>query len=153
MTIDQNCFFLFNFSNYSSPVDGRATNNTGEIQAATWAINKVDNFPFHVNGLRLRTDSKFLINAATKWMRAWKRRGWRRVNDEPLANRDDFIDLDKAINNACMKVEFDYVPAHSGNPFNELADELAKKGAEVYRRNHYALRYCSDSSDSSGYYY
>lgn len=52
--------------NVSEPVSGRATNNTGEIQAATKAIRQaIDN---GVDKLTINTDSKFLIDSATKWM-------------------------------------------------------------------------------------
>lgn len=52
--------------NVSEPVSGRATNNCGEIQAATKAIKQaVDN---GIEKLTINTDSQFLINAVTKWM-------------------------------------------------------------------------------------
>lgn len=53
--------------NVSGPVTGgRITNNSGEIQAATCALQQA-----HENGIRkvqINTDSRFLINAVTKWM-------------------------------------------------------------------------------------
>lgn len=52
--------------NVSEPVSGRATNNCGEIQAATRAIQlAIDN---GIDKLAIYTDSKFLINSVTKWM-------------------------------------------------------------------------------------
>lgn len=52
--------------NISEPVSGRATNNCGEIQAATKAIKvAVEN---GVQKLTINTDSQFLINSVTKWM-------------------------------------------------------------------------------------
>lgn len=52
--------------NISEPVTGRATNNCGEIQAATKAIKQaLDN---GVTKLSINTDSQFLINSVTKWM-------------------------------------------------------------------------------------
>ena len=52
--------------NISEPVSGRATNNCGEIQAATRAIKLAINQG--VKKLAVNTDSKFLINSVTKWM-------------------------------------------------------------------------------------
>lgn len=53
--------------NVSAPVKGsRPTNNSGEIQAATLALQLA-----HDNGIRkleINTDSRFLIDAVTKWM-------------------------------------------------------------------------------------
>lgn len=52
--------------NISEPVTGRATNNCGEIQAATKAIKLA--LSQGVKKLAINTDSKFLINSVTKWM-------------------------------------------------------------------------------------
>lgn len=52
--------------NISEPVSGRATNNCGEIQAATRAIKLA--LQNGVNKLSINTDSKFVINSVTKWM-------------------------------------------------------------------------------------
>lgn len=52
--------------NVSEPVSGRATNNTGEIQAATRAIRQAQEHG--VEKLAINTDSKFLIKSATEWM-------------------------------------------------------------------------------------
>lgn len=65
-------------------------------------------------------------------MPSWKRNGWSRTNGAPLANRVDFQFLDRAIRSSGMVIEFEYIEAHSGDPFNELADELAKDGANEY---------------------
>lgn len=55
-----------NALNTSAPVSGQATNNCGEIQAATLAIKQA--LANGVKQLSINTDSKFLINAATKWI-------------------------------------------------------------------------------------
>lgn len=52
--------------NVSEPVSGRATNNCGEIQAATKAIKQA--IQNGVTKLTINTDSQFLINSVTKWM-------------------------------------------------------------------------------------
>lgn len=52
--------------NLSEPVSGRATNNCGEIQAATRAIQIA--LKNGITHLQINTDSKFLINSITKWM-------------------------------------------------------------------------------------
>lgn len=52
--------------NISEPVSGRATNNCGEIQAATKAIKQ--SIQNGITKLAINTDSKFLINSVTKWM-------------------------------------------------------------------------------------
>lgn len=126
---------IFQNSNHSGPVKGRATNNAAEIQAATWAINEA--IDLGIEQLRLFSDSKFLVNAGNFWLHYWKENGWCRSNGMPLANKRDFIYLDRAMWYSNMDIDFQHIEGHSEDPYNDLADELAKNGAEIYRRNHY----------------
>lgn len=87
--------------------------------------------------LRLYTDSQFLIDAVNNWMYGWKQNGWYRFNGAPLANKKDFQFLDRAICSSDMDIEFEHVYGHSGDPYNDFADELAKEGAWKYYNNHY----------------
>lgn len=113
------------------PVNGRATNNAGEIQAATRAI--IDCADEGFDGIKIYTDSMFLLTSVKEWMRNWEQNGFCKTNGQPLANRDDFIDLSTAINNNDhMRILWRHVPAHSGYEFNEEADRLAKLGAQQY---------------------
>lgn len=123
--------FLY-FRNESSPVSGRPTNNCGEIQAATDAINKAAGSG--VDKLCINTDSHFVINSVTKWMAGWKKRGWTKSDGKPVQNIIDFRELDSAITgNKQMNIKWKYVPAHIGIHGNEKADELAKQGAQAFK--------------------
>ncbi|XP_050673235.1 ribonuclease H1-like isoform X2 [Leptidea sinapis] len=108
--------------NVSEPVSGRATNNCGEIQAATKAIRQaLDN---GVQKLTINTDSQFLISSVTKWMPGWKRKGWKLKSGEPVKNEIDFKELDSIQNK--LEIKWNYVKAHQGVHGNEIADQLAK---------------------------
>ncbi|XP_034841390.1 ribonuclease H1-like [Maniola hyperantus] len=114
--------------NVSEPVSGRATNNCGEIQAATRAIQQaIDN---GVDKLAINTDSQFLINSVTKWIHGWKRKGWKLQSGEPVKNEKDFKDLDRIQDK--ILIRWNYVEAHKGIHGNERADQLAKAGAAMY---------------------
>ncbi|XP_028164561.1 ribonuclease H1-like [Ostrinia furnacalis] len=113
--------------NTSEPVSGRATNNCGEIQAATKAIKLA--MQNGVTKLSINTDSKFLINSVTKWMPGWKRKGWKLQSGEPVKNETDFKDLDSVQNK--LDIKWNYVEAHRGIHGNEMADQLAKAGAAM----------------------
>lgn len=117
--------------NASEPVDGRATNNVGEIQAAIHAIWTCSNEG--VRRLRINTDSKFLCNAVWYWMERWEENDFCKTNGDPLANQDDFMELSHALNeNDHMDIDFVHVHAHSGNKYNNAADRLARDGAHQY---------------------
>lgn len=71
-------------------------------------------------------------------MPKWKENNWQKSDGKPVVNRDDFQNLDRAIqNNPQMDIEFNYIPGHSGNPGNEAADRLAKQGAQRYGGGYY----------------
>ncbi|KAJ8733868.1 hypothetical protein PYW07_014419 [Mythimna separata] len=116
--------------NISEPVSGRATNNCGEIQAATRAIKVA--LQNGVDKLSINTDSKFVINSVTKWMPGWKRKGWKLASGEPVKNEKDFKDLDSVQHK--LQIKWNYVEAHRGIHGNERADELAKAGAAMYNK-------------------
>ncbi|XP_049287005.1 ribonuclease H1 isoform X2 [Anopheles funestus] len=117
--------------NTSRPVSGRATNNCGEIQAATSAIKTAREQG--IQQLAINTDSKFLIDSATKWMPGWKQRDWTLASGGPVKNKTDFMALDRELSSSNMQVKWNHVDAHRGNLGNERADQLARKGSEMYR--------------------
>ncbi|XP_072935714.1 ribonuclease H1 [Epargyreus clarus] len=116
--------------NRSEPVSGRATNNCGEIQAASCAIKTA--LQNGVTKLSINTDSKFLINSVTKWMPGWKRKGWKLQSGEPVKNEIDFKELDQLQDQ--LQIKWNYVEAHRGVHGNEMADQLAKAGAAMYNK-------------------
>ncbi|KAB7506758.1 Ribonuclease H1 [Armadillidium nasatum] len=70
------------FSNVSEPVKGRATNNTAEIQAATYALELTKSAGF--DKVIINTDSQFMINCASSWMPNWKKNNWKKKDgNEP----------------------------------------------------------------------
>lgn len=126
--------FEINFDrNTAGPVIGLATNNRGEIQAATKAITLAATN--NIERLCINSDSHFVIKAVTEWMANWKKKNWTLSNGGAVKNEQDFKQLDSAIkNNQQLKIKWKYVPAHTGILGNERADELAKQGAQAYQK-------------------
>ena len=101
--------------------DPETTNNRMELTAALMALSAVP------EGARvaLYTDSQYLKNAFTKfWLPAWKKRGWKKADGEPVLNQDLWVQLDAAF--AARQVQFHWVKGHAGNPRNERCDALAE---------------------------
>ncbi len=96
------------------------TNNRMELTAAVEALQALKE-PCQVE---LHTDSEYLRNGITKWLPAWKRRGWRRKDGE-LKNVDLWQALDAAASQ--HQIDWRWVRGHAGNQENERVDLLARQ--------------------------
>ncbi|XP_017061356.1 ribonuclease H1 [Drosophila ficusphila] len=117
--------------NAAKPVEGRVTNNVGEIQAAIYAIKTA--LDLGIKKLCISTDSQFLINSITLWVAGWKKRDWKLKNNQPVKNVVDFKELDELLQNNNIAVKWNYVEAHKGIEGNEMADKLARQGSALYK--------------------
>ncbi len=103
------------------------TNNRMEMMAAIAALEALKR-PARV---RLYTDSTYLKDGITKWIHAWKARGWKTASKKPVKNQDLWQRLEAAIEP--HQVEWFWVKGHAGHPENERADELAREAIGALR--------------------
>jgi len=96
------------------------TNNRMELMAAIAALEALKR-PCAVD---LHTDSEYLRNGITQWIKNWKRNGWRTADKKPVKNIDLWQRLDGALSR--HEVHWHWVKGHSGHDLNERADELAR---------------------------
>ena len=101
------------------------TNNRMELQAAIAALTTLKR-PMAV---RLFTDSNYLRQGITTWLRKWQANGWRTAAKDPVKNQDLWQELATIVER--HQVEWHWVKGHSGNPDNERADELARRAIEA----------------------
>lgn len=102
-----------------------STNNRMELTAIREALASLQ----RPARLELRTDSRFAIDALTRWRIGWKRRGWRKASGEPPAHVELFVELDSLLNR--HDVVFTWVPGHAGEPGNERADQLCNHAMDA----------------------
>lgn len=100
------------------------TNNRAELTAVIKALSALKK----PSSVELTTDSKYVMDGATKWRHGWKRKGWKTASKQPVKNTDLWQQIDKLL--GIHSVRFHWVRGHCGHPENELADELAVAGAE-----------------------
>jgi ribonuclease HI len=98
------------------------TNNRMELMAAIQALEAL-NRPCTVE---LHTDSQYVKRGVTEWLHLWKARGWRTMSKGAVKNEDLWKRLDLA--RARHEVDWRWIKGHAGHEFNEIADELARKG-------------------------
>ena len=104
----------------------QTTNNRMEMTAAIRALEALKR-PCQV---LLHTDSVYLKDGITEWIKRWKTNGWRTANKKPVKNIDLWQQLDDLL--ATQRVEWRWVKGHAGDPGNERADELAREGMAPY---------------------
>ena len=73
----------------------------------------------------LHTDSIYVKQGITEWMKRWKQNNWKNSQRKPVKNIDLWQRLDSAAGR--HHVEWRWVQGHSGVDGNERADELARE--------------------------
>jgi len=101
------------------------TNNKMEMQAAIAALQYLEAFG-QSEPITLYTDSEYLINCVTKWIKSWKKKGWKKADGNPVQNQDLLESLDQ-LNSRLVK--WQHVRGHSGNIGNERCDVIARSFA------------------------
>ncbi len=106
------------------------TNNMGELMAVLDLLQQTAHLD---EPLQVYCDSTYVINAVTKWMRGWKRKGWKKGDGKPVMNVELMKALDAAMEGRWDSVEFVWVKGHAGHELNEAADVRANAAATAYR--------------------
>lgn len=98
------------------------TNNRMEMLGAISALMA---FSADRQDVEIRSDSKYLVDMASKWLPGWKKRGWKRGGPDgggEIKNLELVKQLDGLI--AKHRVKWTWVRGHAGEPGNELVDAL-----------------------------
>lgn len=103
------------------------TNNRMEMLAVIEALKATKN----ARAVRIHTDSQYVKNGISDWIKGWKRNGWKTAARKPVKNQDLWIELDALASG--RNIEWRWLRGHAGHPGNERADALARKGARAVR--------------------
>ncbi len=102
--------------------EAHTTNNRMELTAAISALEALK----RACSVDLHTDSEYVKNGITTWIKSWKKNGWRTADKKPVKNVDLWQRLDAALTN--HQVRWHWVKGHAGHAMNERADQLARDG-------------------------
>lgn len=99
------------------------TNNRMEMMAVVESLNALKR-PCAVT---LYTDSRYVMDGLTKWIKGWQRNGWKTADKKPVKNADIW----QALLDAAKphRITWQWVKGHAGHPENERADALASAAA------------------------
>ena len=100
------------------------TNNQMELFAAIKALSNFNK----KKSFKIFTDSNYVKDGITKWIKNWKKNNWKTSAKKPVKNQELWKKLDKLVK--FHDVKWEWIKGHSTNTYNNLADELAKKAAK-----------------------
>ena len=100
------------------------TNNRMELMAPIMALKKIK----PKSKVTIFTDSIYVKNGITQWIKKWEKNNWKNANKKPVKNKDLWIKL----NDLCKKYKIDWkwIKGHSNNKYNDLADDLATRAIQ-----------------------
>ena len=99
------------------------TNNRMELRAV---LDALDGLPAG-EAVEVFSDSRYVIDALSKWIHGWRRKGWVTAAGQPVLNRDLIEQLD-AVTSA-LEIRWRWVRGHDGHAVNEVVDGLAQAAA------------------------
>ncbi len=102
------------------------TNNRMELLAV---INGLDALKTS-SSVMVHTDSRYVMDGATMWLKRWKANGWKTADKKPVRNDDLWRELDAAMSK--HELQWRWIKGHSDHIENERADALAR--AAIPRR-------------------
>jgi len=106
-----------------SGYDPATTNNKMELTAVIKALEKAK-ASGNADGVRVHTDSQYVKNGITEWIKKWKRNGWLTSGKEPVKNRELWERLDALA--SALEPTWTWVKGHAGHPENERCDALVR---------------------------
>ena len=122
--------------------DPQTTNSRMELIAAIEALESLK-IPCIIN---FYTDSTYLKNGVTKWLKNWVKNNWRtapyqymkdgnvhKVESRPIENQDLWKRLDKAIQK--HHITWHWVKGHADDMYNKRVDELVNQTRDNAKRN------------------
>ena len=103
-------------------------NDTTNNQMELTAVIKALDFFSESTELEIFTDSKYVMDGITEYIKKWKVNGWKTASKKPVKNSDLWKQLDAL--NVHHSIRWNWVKGHSGHRENDIADELANLGID-----------------------
>ena len=105
--------------------EAQSTNQRMELKAVLEALRAIE------GTVVVFSDSTYVVKCFNdRWYEGWLTRGWKTSANKPVANRDLWEPLIDLYLRRRNEVRFVWVKGHSGDPMNEIADQLAVAAAK-----------------------
>lgn len=111
------------------------TNNKMELEAVISALYFIRD---RGENVIIFTDSTYVIRGITQWIWGWLKKGWLNSQGEPVANTDQWKELQRLVQDRGAKtLSWHYVRGHQGTLGNERCDQIAV----AFSKNQYCNLY------------
>lgn len=112
---------------FSGKYEG-ATNNQMELLATIVAIRECITIdPGSIPEVIIRSDSQYVIQGTTLWLKDWKANGWRTKDNKEIKNKSMWIELDGMLKKA--KCTFEKIKGDGKDKWNSYVDILARQNS------------------------
>ena len=102
------------------------TNNKMELTAVIRSLEAVlKDSELTERSIELYTDSQYVKNGISTWIKNWIRNGWMTAAKKPVKNKELWIEL-KAVSDQ-LDVKWKWVKGHAGDPLNEACDSMVNE--------------------------
>jgi len=105
------------------------TNNKMELTAVIQALSYAKQLG--AAEINVFTDSQYVKNGITVWIKSWKAKGWKTADKKPVKNQEYWVKLDGLVGS--LPVSFHWVKGHAGIELNERCDTLVQQSIAQYR--------------------
>ena len=96
------------------------TNNQMELTAPIKAIQKFKK----KSNIIIYTDSTYVRDGITIWIKKWEKNGWKTASKKPVKNKELWKKLKDLT--SIHSIKWIWVKGHAQNKYNNLVDELAQ---------------------------
>lgn len=106
---------------------GPQTNQRAELWAVVRGVQSAIQSNYET--VEIRTDSRYVVEGMNNWIHKWKKNNWKTTDSKPVKNKEMFV----LLNNLCLFIDVNWVKVkgHSNDKGNDMADMLAKLGANL----------------------
>jgi ribonuclease HI len=124
VVVDRACHALrYGGTRWSADGPHAITNNRMELRAVIEALEGLPD----AAGVEVVSDSRYVVDALSKWIHGWRKKGWMTAQGTPVLNRDLIEALDQR--SRALRVRYGWVRGHDGHAVNEIVDGLAQGAA------------------------
>ena len=116
------------YQDHKKEICGAVEDTTNNIMELTAVIKSLDLLKEECHVV-LTTDSNYVKEGITNWIKIWEKNNWKTSNKKKVKNVELWIKLNTLSN--FHDIEWQWVKGHSGDPMNNMVDKLAKKAALI----------------------